>query len=70
MSKTSKILATVGVIFLFLILSGALQAGSGHGGKNPGILGLILLFGVIAGIRAIWKQSDGNDADNTPLKKD
>ena len=71
MSKTSKILATIGVIFLFMILSGALQAGSGPGGRNPGIIGLILLFGVIAGIRAIWKSSDNdNNADNTSLKKD
>jgi hypothetical protein len=71
MSKTSKILATIGVIFLFMILSGALQAGSGPGGRNTGIFGLILLFGVIAGVRAIWKSSDDdNNADNTSLKKD
>lgn len=71
MSKTSKILATIGVIFLFMVLSGALQAGSGPGGRNPGIFGLILLFGVIAGIRAIWKSSgNDNNADNTSLKKD
>jgi MYXO-CTERM domain-containing protein len=70
MTKSSKILATVGVIFGFMILSAALQAGSGPGGRSPGILGLILLFGLFAGIRAIWKRPKDDDADRTSLKKD
>lgn len=67
MSKTSKIIATVALIIIFIILSGLIQAGSGSGGRNPGILGLVLFMGLIAGIRAIWKKSkDGN----TTLNKD
>jgi hypothetical protein len=72
MTRTSKILATVGVIFIFMLLSAVLQMGSGPGGRNPGIFGLILLFGLIAGIRAIWKKpktDNNNNADNTNLKK-
>jgi hypothetical protein len=71
MSKTSKILATIGVIFLFMILSGALQAGSGPGGRNPGIIGIVFMVGLIAGIRAIWKSpTSTKNAENTDLKKD
>jgi len=71
MTKTSKVLATVGIFFLFIILCGVLQLGSGPGGRNPGIFGLLLTFGLIAAIRAIWKTpSDINNADNTSLKKD
>jgi hypothetical protein len=70
MTKTSKIIATIGLIFLFMVLNGALQAGSSPGGRNPGIFGLILLIGLIAGIRGIWKSSDNNNIDNTSLKKD
>jgi hypothetical protein len=70
MTKTSKIIATIGLIFLFMVLNGALQSGSGPGGRNLGIFGLILLIGLIAGIRGIWKSSDNNNIDNTSLKKD
>lgn len=71
MSKTSKILATIGVIILFMILSAALQAGSGPGGRNPGIIGIIFMVGLIAGIRAIWKNPNPTpNAENTDLKKD
>jgi hypothetical protein len=72
MTRTSKILATVGVIFVFMILSASLQMGSGPGGRNPGIIGLIFTFGLIAGIRAIWKKPkpNSNHEDKTSLKKD
>lgn len=53
-----------------MLLSAALQAGSGPGGRNPGILGLIFLIGLIAAIRAIWKKPKESNADNTSLKKD
>jgi hypothetical protein len=70
MSKSSKILATIGIVLIFMIFSAALQAGSGPGGRNPGFLGLILMFGLIAGIRAIWKTPNKQNAENTDLKKD
>jgi hypothetical protein len=70
MTRVSKILSTVAIILGFMLLSAALQAGSGPGGRNPGIFGLILLFGLIAGVRAIWKKPTSNNAINTTLKKD
>ena len=69
MTRTSKILATVGIVLVFMFFSAALQAGSGPGGRPPGILGIILLVGLIAGIRAVWKKSDDKDAGGTQLDK-
>jgi hypothetical protein len=69
MTRTSKILATVGIVLVFMIFSAALQAGSGPGGRPPGILGLALFLGLIAGIRAVWKKSDDKDTGDTPLDK-
>lgn len=69
MTKTSKTLATIAIVFIFLILNAALQAGSGPGGRSTGIIGLIFMVGLIAGIRAIWKSPKKEDVDNTTLKK-
>ncbi len=69
MTRTAKILATVGVIFVFMILSAALQAGSGPGGRNPGFLGIIFMVGVIAALRAIWRKPKSDNTDNTSLNK-
>lgn len=66
MTQTSKILATVGIIVIFMILSAVLQMGSEQGGRNPGIFGIVLFIGLIAGIRSVWKKNN----DNTKLKKD
>ncbi|GGC83078.1 hypothetical protein GCM10011508_08020 [Flavobacterium lutivivi] len=70
MKNSSKILATIVAVFVFMILSAALQAGSGPGGRPPGILGIIFLGGLIAAIRAIWKKPKNDSSDNTSLKKD
>lgn len=69
MTTASKILATVAIIIVFMLLSAVLQAGSGPGGRNPGILGIIFLIGLIVAIRAIWKKTKEDNADNTTLNK-
>jgi hypothetical protein len=69
MTKASKILATVAIIIVFMLLSAVLQAGSGPGGRNPGILGIIFLIGLVVAIRAIWKKTKEDNADNTTLNK-
>jgi hypothetical protein len=70
MSKTYKILTTIRVIFLFIILSAAIQTGSGPAGRNSGIIGIIVMFGLISGIMDIWKTLNpiSNDV-NTYLNK-
>jgi hypothetical protein len=73
MSTISKILATVALIVGFVILNAALQAGSGSGGRSPGILGIIFLVGLIAALRAVWRKSKTDNidkVDTTSLKKD
>lgn len=62
MKSSSKILVTIGIIIGFLFLFGLVTASnksSGH--STPGILGLILGFGLIAGLRAVWKKPNDED---------
>lgn len=66
MSKFAKILVTIGVLFVYFLLSAlvmGVRESSGH--KTPGFMGIILLVAVIGAIRAIWKsEKKNNDNDN------
>lgn len=56
MSTFVKIIVTIGVVFLFFIVFGAIvgiRGGSGH--STPGFLGLIVFAALIGALRAIWK---------------
>ena len=69
----SKIIVTIGAIVLFLFLFGILIASQkGSGNSNPGIIGLILFGGLIAGLKSIWKKSESTskDDDNDNFKLD
>ena len=69
MSYISKILVTIGIIIGFLIFFGLLTASrSSDGNSTPGIFGIILFVGMIAGIKAVWKKVKEND-DNHQLDK-
>lgn len=74
MSNLSKTLVTIGIIAGFLILFAivvVLKDGKESGGSNnPGIFGIILFFGMMAGIRAVWKKSDLKNDDNQKLNKE
>lgn len=71
MSKGAKVLVTIGIIIGFLFFFGLLTASrKGSGNSTPGILGIILFGGMIAGIRAIWKKpNDDKGNDNHQLDK-
>ena len=71
MSKGAKVLVTIGIIIGFIFLFGVLTASRKSGGSaTPGIFGLILFGGMIAGIRAVWKKpTDDKDNDNHQLDK-
>ena len=71
MSKFAKILVTVGVIFLFFIITIPITAGIKSSGSSPTFINLILLMGLIGGIKAIWKseKKDNNDNDTPVLQK-
>jgi F0F1-type ATP synthase assembly protein I len=57
----SKVIVTIGILIGFFFLFGIIvYANKGSG--TPGILGLILFMGLIAGLRAVWKkQTDKNE---------
>jgi len=57
MKTSSKIIATMVVVFVFMLLSASLQMGSGPGGQHTGILGIIFFVALIIGLIAIWRKS-------------
>ncbi len=69
MSELSKILATIGVVVLFVIIFGAIVISrSDAGQKTPGILGLIVFGALIGALRAIWKKPKNNEKkDDTSI---
>ena len=64
MSKLAKILVTVGVVFLFFIITIPITAGIKSSGSSPTFINLILLMGLIGGIKAIWKSEKKDNNDN------
>lgn len=71
MSQLSKFLVTVGVVFLFFIIFGAIAGSMSDAGRTPGILGLIVFGALIGALRAIWKKpkNDDNNDDTSILQK-
>ena len=68
MSQLSKILVTIGVVFLFIIIFGAIAGSMSDAGRTPGILGLIVFGALIGALRAIWKKPKNEDnTDNTSV---
>lgn len=68
MSQLSRILVTVGVVFLFFIIFGAIAGSMSDAGRTPGILGLIVFGALIGALRAIWKKPKNDDNnDNTSI---
>jgi len=63
MNKVAKILVSIGAIFIFLIMIGGLSRGTSSG--SPGVLGIVLTFGLIAGLGAIWKGDNNDNDDDT-----
>ncbi len=72
MSKLSKIVVTLGVVFVFFIVFAAIVGFRSEAGfKTPGILGLIVFAGMVGALRAIWKKpkKEDNGNDNSILQK-
>ena len=58
MNKFAKVLISVGIVFFFFIVFGAIVGSrSDAGEKTPGVLGLIIFGALIGALRAIWKKS-------------
>jgi len=72
MSKASKTIVTVVLVFIYIIITAVLtgvREDSGAG-KGSGMIGVILAIGLIFGIVAVWKYKPenqdgaGKDSDN------
>lgn len=74
MRTLTKIVLIVVIFMVFGLITVALKGGENRPGVG-GPVGLILMFGVIAAIRAIWKynpekeQNKNTSADNQTLDK-
>jgi Na+/melibiose symporter-like transporter len=74
MSKSAKVLVTIGAIFLYIIIATPILAAMKESGQSSGFVGLILLVALIGAIRAIWKKSNNdkgnnNEKDSSVLQK-
>lgn len=70
MNKATKIIVIIGFLIVFFLIFGLIvgsRESSGH--STPGMLGLIVFVGLIAGIRAIWKY-DPKKQDNLVKKNE
>lgn len=63
MEKTTKIIITVVSVIVFLVLF-AVVVGVTQS-RGGGIIGLMLVAGLIGGLKAVWKKEDN---DNHPVK--
>lgn len=67
MSKLAKILVTIGVIFIFIVVFGAIAGSMSAAGRTPGIFGLIVFAALIGTLRAIWKKPKNEDDNNNSV---
>lgn len=68
----SKIIVTIGILIVFFFLFGVIVYAN-EGSGSPGIIGLILFAGLIAGLRAVWKKptakNETSETDKHQLDK-
>lgn len=71
MDKLGKIIVTIVVVVICFIVFGVIVGvRSDNGSSTPGILGLAVVAGAIAAIRAIWKNDDKNTNDDNDVDID
>ncbi|MBP3246357.1 MAG: hypothetical protein J6M36_00570 [Prevotella sp.] len=59
MTKTAKVLVTIGVIFLYIIIATPITAAMKESVQSAGFVGLILLVALVGSIRVILKNTNG-----------
>ncbi len=69
MSKSAKILVTIGAIILYILIATPITAAMKESGQSSGIIGILLLVALIGALRAIWKKpkKDENNNDNSSI---
>lgn len=63
-----KIVLIIGAFMVGGLLIALIKEGTGRGANSPGAggpIGLIVMFALIAGIRAIWKYNPDKKEDNS-----
>lgn len=66
MKKSAKILTTIILVVIFLIIFAIiLFIRQSNGYRSAGMLGVILGFGLLAALGAVWKKSN-NDNEHFP----
>lgn len=69
-NKASKVLVTVIAVVIFFVLFAVVVGLRGEAGyQTPGMLGLILGFGLIGALKAVWKKDNGQNKDNNEIEK-
>jgi len=72
MNKVSKILVTIGIVFIFFILFGAIVGIRGEAGhRTPGIWGLAVFAGMVGALKTVWKKpkKEENENNNSILQQ-
>lgn len=60
--KASKILVTaIAVVIFFVLFAIVVELRGQTGHSTPGMFGLILGFGLIGALKAVWKKNEGHD---------
>lgn len=71
MSKVSKTIVTIVIVVVFIALFAVIVGVCGDAGySTPGPLSLILFFGMIGAIRAVWKSDKNPGMDTTAQMQD
>jgi Na+/melibiose symporter-like transporter len=68
MSKSAKVMVTIGAIFFYIIIATPILAAMKESGQSSGFVGLILLVALIGAIRAIWKKPNNEEDDKSDEK--
>lgn len=70
MSKISKIIVTIIIVVVFLVLDVIIVGTRSDAGySTPGPFGLIIFWGLIGAIRAVWKKDKTENCDNHQEKQ-
>jgi len=64
MNTSAKVLATIGAIFIYLVVATIIIAAMKEAGSSTGFVGLILLVALIGAIKAIWKKPEQDIGKN------
>lgn len=71
MSKSAKVLVTIGAIFLYIIIATPILATMKESGQSSGFVGIILMVALIGALRAVWKKpkkdEDNIEGDNSSI---